>query len=365
MKDNSCTAPQDGASLAKYLSKNYNAFDPKTMSGDSLGVYVTMQPGGDLHHYCSTLTGKGHCFQGRADCILSVALYNRYIMLDGDKQGAHLKVFAGRAAGYVINTSLAETRYNKCAYIFDGASTYKLNQGCGDAAAGAQVCSNRGAAFYDISPSTNKTITINDPEVQPNTNCESIIKPGTHHRPWPNTTGQAPCYFTGPAFGYSYANPKVDAKDNKIAKMVENRLYNQNPKPGDCSNPQDQCPGYPPAGDDGKACCPVWKKGVKTECGHKQTDCNRLAKWNEVVMDLRPMIEDLKTDPNVVIPAFVYAAGHKGDAEKLRDTFKKQYAGIGDIPLILMDQTKDVTQQDKFGPPFVFEGTVAESTITI
>ena len=39
--------------------------------------------------------------------------------------------------------------------------------------------------------------------------------------------------------------------------------------------------------------------------------------------------------------------------------------GIGDIPLILMDQTKDVTQQDKFGPPFVFEGTVAESTITI
>ena len=37
-------------------------------------------------------------------------------MLDGDKQGAHLKVFAGRAAGYVINTSLAETRYNKCAY---------------------------------------------------------------------------------------------------------------------------------------------------------------------------------------------------------------------------------------------------------
>jgi len=347
------------------LSKNYNAFDSKTMSGDSLGVYVTMQPGGDLHHYCSTLTGDGDCFEGRADCTLSVALYNRYIMLDdgtkyGDKQGAHLKVFAGRAAGYVINTSLAETRYAKCAYIFDGASTYKLNQGCGDGAMGAQRCSNRGAAFYDVCPSTNKTCTVNDPEIQPNTNCESIIKPGRHHREWPNTTSEAPCYFTGPAFGYSYANPKVDAKDNKIAKMVENRIYNQNPNPGDCSSPLDQCPGFPPAGADGK-CCPdgPWR------CRYAQKDCNRLAKWNEVVLDLRPMIEDLKTDPNVVIPAFVYAAGHKGDAERLRDTFKNQYSGIGDVPLILIDDSKDVRQQDKYGPPFVFEGTEAESTIAI
>merc|ERR1719453_2931415 len=49
--------------MAKYLSKNYNAFDPLNLSGDPLGVYVTMQPGGDLHHYCSTLTGAGECYQ--------------------------------------------------------------------------------------------------------------------------------------------------------------------------------------------------------------------------------------------------------------------------------------------------------------
>jgi hypothetical protein len=105
-------------------------------------------------------------------------------MLDGDKQGAHLKVFAGRSAGYVINTSLAETRYNKCAYIFDGATTYKLNQGCGDAAPPPTTCDNRMGAFNNICTSTNKTCTIDDPEIQPNRLCESILKPGVHHRPW-------------------------------------------------------------------------------------------------------------------------------------------------------------------------------------
>jgi hypothetical protein len=334
--------------MAEYLNKNYKAFDPKTMSGDANGVYVTMQSGGDLHHYCRTLTGNGTCFQGRADCILSVALYNRYIMLDGDKHGAHLKVFAGRQAGYVINTSLSEARYNKCAYIFDGASTYKYNQGCGDAAQGAMTCQNEYNAYANVCPSTGKECTINDKEVQPNTNCEKIT------RPWPNTTSEAPCYFTGAAFDY----PRISAQNGRIHKMVENRIYNQNPNPGDCSNPMDQCRNYPPAGEGG-ACCPVWKNGVKTPCAAMQTECNRLGKWNEVVMDLRPMIEDLKTDPNTVIPAFVYAKGFKGDAERLRATFKKQYGSIGDAPLILMDQVKDVTKFD----PFVFEG--GDETVTV
>ncbi len=80
-------------------------------------------------------------------------------------------------------------------------------------------------------------------------------------------------------------------------------------------------------------------------------------------MDLRPMMEDLKNDPNPVIPAFVYAAGHKVDAEALRKTFKDTYGPAGDAPLILMDQTVDVTQQGKFGPPFRFEGE--DETVTI
>jgi hypothetical protein len=261
----------------------------------------------------------------------------------------------------VINTSLAESRYNKCAYIFDGASSFKYNHGCGNAASPPQQCTNKGAAYYNVCPSTSKTCTINDVEIQESSNCESIIDPkNPHHRPWPNTTGEAPCYFTGPAFGYP---TDIGDKYNKINLMVENRIYNQNPNPGDCSNPMDQCQGYLPAGKDGM-CCPVWKDGKPTPCAQMQTECNRLAKWNEIVMDLRPMIEDLKADPNTVIPAFVYAKGHKGDAERLRNTFKSQYAAIGNAPLILMDQTKDVNHQEKFGPPFVYEGedaTVSET----
>jgi len=351
-KKGTCSPPAEAAAMADYLNANYNAFDAKTMSGDALGVYVTMQSGGDLHHYCK----NSKCFQGRADCILSVALYNRWIMLDGDVQGAHLKVFAGRTAGYVINTSLAESKYNKCAYIFDGASSFKYNQGCGDAAMGAQQCANPGAAYFDICPSTGKPCTIDDVEIQPHTNCEKITS-GPNKRKWPNTTGEAPCYFTGPSFGY----PTISAENNKIKQMVENRIYNQNQNPGDCSNPEDQCAGHPPQGENGR-CCPAWKHGVKTPCDAMSTECNRLAKWNEIVMDLRPMMEDLKNDPNPVIPAFVYAKGHKGDAERLRKTFKDTYGAAGDAPLILMDQTVDVTHQDKMGKPFRFEGA---DTVTI
>lgn len=352
-KTGTCSPPAEGKAMAKYLSDKYNAFNASTMSGNALGLYVTMQSGGDLHHYCKTLTGTDDCWQGRADCTLSVALYNRWMMLDGATHNgtrfAHLKMFPGRSAGYVVNTSLVEQRYNKCAYIFDGASSFRLNQGCGDAAEGELSCRNPQSAYYDICPSTNKTCTPEDQEIQPRSNCEKIIDPkNPFHRKWPNTTRETPCYFTGPAFGY----PTIDQKYNKIDKMVENRIYNQNPNPGDCSNPMDQCPGHPPAGKDGM-CCPSSESG---HCDPIQTACNRLSTWNEVVLDLRPMIDDLKDDPNNVIVAFVYAAGHKGHAEILRETFKKQYAPIGDAPLILMDQTKDVTQQDKFGPPFIFEG---------
>lgn len=341
-KTNSCSPPAAGPAMADYLNANYKDFNEKTMSG-SLGVYVTMQTAGDLHIYCDKPNG---CFEGRADCILSVALYNSHIMLDGDKHGAHLKVFAGRTSGYVINTSLALARYNKCAYIFDGASSFKLNQGCGDAARGAQNCNNTEAAYYDICPSTGKRCTINDIEIQPNTNCESIAKSGS--RKWPNTTGEAPCYFTGSSFDW----PNIDEKYNLIHKMVENRIYNQNPNPGDCSNPEDQCKGHPPEGPDG-ACCKPWDGSSHPTCNPMSTECNRLAKWNEVVMDLRPMLEDLKNDPNPVIPAFVYAKGHKLDAARTRDTFKKTFGPMGDAPLILMDQTIDVTTG---GGPFKFEG---------
>jgi len=243
-----------------------------------------------------------------------------------------MKVFAGRSAGYVINSTLAETKYNKCAYIFDGATTDRLNQGCGDCAriVGAGACektatSSGSSPYSDICPSTGKICTIDDPEIQPNSNCEKIT------RKWPNTTVEAPCYFTGPAFDY----PRTDSSADKIREMVINRIYNQGWPAGDNSAPGDSCAG----------------------CD------NRLSKWNEVVFDLRPMKADLESDPAPVIPAFVYIKGHKEEAAQLRTLFQKTYGTPGDTPLIYMNVMVDVMHQDTMGHPFQFEPE--DATVTV
>jgi len=369
----SCTPAADGNEMAKYLTHNYDAFDPKTMKGGSLGVYITMQNAfpdkktgklkGDLHHYCENRTQKAPCYKGRADCILSVALYNRHIMLDGDTQGAHLKTFADRGAGYVINTSKLENRLAKCAYIFDGASSHKLNYGCGnndgvgDGPAGDRQasCHNPQSAYHNICPSTGKKCQPDDVEVRPRNDCTKIIDPKSKFpRPWPNTTGQTPCYFTGPAFRYpDYSKAK---EDNLIVEMVKNRLYNEDQRPGYCGNPLDQCPEYPPEGAGGY-CCRAWDHGRKLGCKDKSHECNRMAKWNEVVVDLRPMIDDLQDDPNGVIVAFVYSSlSWKPQAVALREAFKTMYGGPGDAPLIYMDQTVNVLPNlKKYGSPFVYK----------
>jgi len=358
-----CTPVADGDAMAKYLTDNYGAFDPVKLEGGSLGVYVTMQDAlpdshgklhGDLHHYCKNRTQTAPCYQGRADCILSIALYNRHIMLDGDKVGAHMNTFAGRQAGYVLNTSKVENRYAKCAYIFDGASSNRLNQGCGDAAIGGADCSNTNSAYYNICPSTGKPCKPEDIEVRPRNDCTKI-ESGQFKRPWPNRTDQTPCYFTGPAFRFpDYSHAK---EDNLLVEMVKNRLYNENPKPGDCSNYLDQCPGYPPEGADGY-CCRAWYHGIKYPCKLNSHNCNRMAKWNEVVVDLNPMIDDLQEDPNSVIVAFVYGPSSLPQAKALRDAFKQTYGGPGDAPMIFLDQAVNVLPNlKKAGSPFVFKPT--------
>lgn len=310
---------------------------------------------GDLHHYCKTY-GTQSCYNGYADCILSVALYNRHVMLDGDTVGAHMVTFAGRGAGYVLNTSKAESRYNKCAYIFDGASTNKLYFGCGNAAqaAGTTACDKeniKNSAFANICPSTGKECQPDDPEVRPRNDCTKITD-GKFKRPWPVRTADTPCYFTGPAFRYPDMSKAKDY--NKMTEMVSHRISDQNPIPGDCSDPLDQCPGFPPQGANGY-CCRAWEKGIKYKCGVNQWNCNRFKKWNEIVMDLRPMVDDLRHDPNGVIVAFVYGTGSLPQAKALREKFKETYGGPGDAPLIHLDQTVNVIPTlKKYDTPFKY-----------
>jgi hypothetical protein len=362
----SCVQPADGKALADYLTQNYRAFQPNDTKADSaLGVYITFQDAypdpkdptklvGVLHHYCK----NSPCYKGRSDCILSVALYNRHVMLDGGPQGAHMVTFAGRCAGYVLNTSKAENKYNKCAYMFDGASSHRLYYGCGNGdtvpdqtkegcAPGAP------SAYNNICLSTGKTCTPEDKEVQPRNNCEKVVKPDNpFHRDLPVRTGETPCYFTGPAFRYPDASQAT--QDNKIRKMIAARIADENPTPGSCADPLDQCPGHPPEGAGGQ-CCKPWEKGIKFPCNQLSWNCNRLKKWNEIVMDLRPMMDDLKEDPNGVIVAFVYGSGCLPQAKALRTAFETKYRGPGHAPLIHLDQTVNVIPTLKlYDTPFKY-----------
>jgi hypothetical protein len=361
---NSCTQVGDKQEMAQSLTNSFQAFDPAKPDGKELGVYMTMQTN-DLHIYC-----EGKCYKGHADCILSVAIYNSHMMLDGDQQGAHLNSFAGMTAGYVLNTDKVESRYAKCAYMFDGAINSKLYWGCGNAAEGGADCDNPKSAFHNMCKGPDgkpRTCTADDVEVRPRNDCTIVSnKSNPYYRPFPVRTDDTPCFWTGPAF--RFPDYTKAAEDNQIKQMVINRINNENPSPGDCSDVTDQCKDpktgayYPPIGPAG-FCCKPYKDGKPQpgcEAGeHKihQTNCNRMAKWNEIAIDLRPMKEDLERDPNGVIVAFVYSdASGKIVAEKLRQEFKDKYGGPGDVPLIFLDLNQNVIKTlKKSGSPFKAE----------
>jgi len=365
-----CTQVGDIQNLTKSLNKIFFDFDPANPDGKELGVYMTLQTN-DLHLGKPDGTYCGKCYHGHADCILSASVYNSHMMLDGDEQGAHINTFAHETAGYVLNTAKVESRYAKCAYMFDGAINSRLNYGCGNAATGAADCKDPNSAFHNKCKGPDgkpRNCTIDDDEVGPRNNCNLITKPDAKYpRPFPVRTDDLPCFWTGPA--YRFPDYTKATEDNQIKDMVINRIKNQDPSPGRCADVKDQCYKdppkgaaggfYPPIGPDG-FCCKPWKDGKPQpgcEAGDHllhQTQCNRMRKWNEVAIDLRPVKEDLQHDPNGVIVAFFYSdASAKPVAEKLRNEFKDTYGGPGDVPLIFLDQSQNVIPTlKKFGSPF-------------
>lgn len=370
-----CTQVKTKEALAASLTKSFRDFDPKNPDGKELGVYMTMQTD-NLRLYCGDSEngsdGDGTCFNGHADCILSVGLYNSHMMLDGDQEGAHLNTFAHKTTGYIINPKKMETKYAKCAYFFDGASNGKKYWGCGDA--GTSDCGD-GSAFANqckdpANPGKTRTCQADDVEVRPRNDCTQVLNStNPFNREFPKLTSQTPCYYTGPAFRYPDYSKATE--ENLLKEMVITRIQNENPSPGDCTDEEDQCKDpetgqyWQPIGPAGY-CCKPYKDG-KPQGGcesnygpdhvnnlEHQTGCNRMKKWNEVVVDLRPLLEDLKNDPNDVISAFVYGdASAKEVAEKLRREFKEKFGGPGDVPLVFLDLNQNIMPNlKKFGPPF-------------
>lgn len=192
---------QGDQALADALNKAYMGFD-ESDDTSPLGVTISMAANPSTYWgnvFCSLINNPGGnttCYQGMADCKLSASLINHKMMISSTT--GKINVGLSRATGYIYNQSMVESTYAKCAYIWDGASNNKYNQGCGDGAPG-NSCDDTGSAFHDICPSTGRTCTGDDDEVK-RAFCEgvpggTIAIPRTHD-------GHVQCLFPGPAIDY-------------------------------------------------------------------------------------------------------------------------------------------------------------------
>lgn len=280
-----------------------------------LGVTISMTANPydfDANLFCASEVGT-KCYNGFADCKMSSTLYNHKIVLQAD-QPHRPAVGLGRPVGFVFNQAKVETRLGKCSYIFDGATQSRYNNGCG-VGCGDMNCSSGHTAFDNICPSTGKTCTADDDEVQ-----RVMCKP---HGPMPvptkGTDGQ--CYFGLPALNYP-----GKARANHLRLMAKARVEHQ--------------VGSGPKG-------PL------------------ISQWNEVIIDEQLMIPAIRESPTSVISAFVYVksfGGSRGMAEGMRDKFCKDYSVSKEkMPVIGIDDTVDFTTTN--GPFFVEQEQVLSAII--
>lgn len=187
--------------LADALNKLYMGYD-ETDEKSPLGVTISMAANPSTYWgnvFCSTENnpnGNTTCYNGMSDCKLAASLINHKMMISSTT--GKINVGLSRATGFIFNQTMVESTYAKCAYIWDGASNNKYNNGCGDGAPGND-CSDKGTAFYDICPSTGRTCTADDDEVK-RALCKTVpggtvAIPTTHD-------GHVQCMFPGPAIDY-------------------------------------------------------------------------------------------------------------------------------------------------------------------
>jgi hypothetical protein len=308
----------------KYLNAQITGFDLNDKTSP-LGLTITMaaQPKtffGNI--FCSTfrnpLKNTG-CFGGQADCRWSASLYNSKIWYN-QKTG---RVIMGmdREVGIVFNQTGVENEWNKCSYLFDGASAAKYNRGCGPGARSTS-CDSENCAFHDINPDTNEVCKADDALIK----TEFCTKfGGQFDFPEARDKGTQ-CVIPGTAIDY-HDQPMEEYKprDNNLRAMVEERYKLRNGKDR-AGNP----------------------------------NCET---WNEIVLDQMLLLPKLIEDPANVITAIIHRKSNAGtsrnDAMKLVNEFTK-LAMTGDknqVPLVMFDDTTE----DPDAPIFVLSQPTSES----
>jgi len=315
-----------GRDVAQYLNYWYTGFD-KNDDESPLGVTISMQhtwalycgtgsadPGSGLFDpgssWSPTDAGcyEGHAHFAHADCRLSASLYNNQ-MGPLNAYGAITQTW-GRVAGIVINQTMVESSLGKCSYMFDGVTYNRYNRGCGCASTRFS-CTNPESAFGNVCPSTNidgpfaYQICATEAKEVAQCSCDAMdigIWTGRTESVGADGVGvpRPQCFFKGAGFDTT----RVQHSSDQTRQMVKERLKHQ------------------------------WGTGRYM---------NDVDDWNEIVIDEHLMLEQLREDPEPVIPAFVYIKSNPEGldyARKMRDDYVLQFSVKKQIPLIAVDHLR-------------------------
>jgi len=304
--------PLSPKETADMLNRFYMGFDEEDASSP-LGVTISMAAdltSFDSNVFCAPMRNTS-CFNGQADCRMSASLYNHKMLIKTDRANT-IAMTMSRCVGYVFNQDLVETSLGKCSYAFDGAASNRYNGGCGVGAPGND-CSRGGTAFQNICPSTGKICTADDQEV-----TGALCKPFGPSR-IPDNQFDFQCMWSGPAL--NYPRPGIS---NHLRDMANARASIQN--------------------------------------GTDTRGKPLISQWNEVVLDVRVLLQAIQRDPASAI-TFVYVEGcptHSNArriAESMRDKFS-QSRSISDgrkIPVVGIAADVDFTSTA--GPFFAEDGS--------
>jgi hypothetical protein len=293
-------------------------------SNDSTAVGVTLSMASDPtsfsgNVFCYDFFPNQTCFKGKADCAMSASVMNHKVMIE---QG-HLATPIHSTTGIVLNQTMVETHFGKCAYSFDGAADRRVNNRCGT---GAKVtgdedtfCDNPLSAYKDMCwmNQPNHHCNRTDPEI---TNfyckCEEPICSSSYGVATPpSDRSQAPCYYEMPAMWLDYENPSDETVTgtNHLRDSMKQRIVAQTSRP------------------------------------------DQVKEWNEVTIDNRLLVPQMRLDPTHTILAIVYVPTTDGAHEaalQMRDEFQRTYRLDCDqceIPVIAMNLDVNVTKE---GGPF-------------
>jgi len=314
------TAGWSAEEAVQELNSLYMAFNESDDS-TALGVSITF-PGQmaslESNLFCSGYTNSV-CFSGTNDCRMSTAHINHKVMVQKQGDGWKVQPLMGRGVGIVFNHTLTENYFGKCTYLYDGASSFNVNVGCGGSAPVPQTCENPNSAFYnmctDDGGNTYHHCTATDPEVT-NKKCKGESGNETYGTVIPpRFKNDETCFYEMPALIVPHDDPSsfTPSSTNHLRDAMKQRVL------GDSTTGQTQ-------------------------------------EWNEVIIDEKLLIPQIQSDPTHTILAFVYLNGAwmwdqeaKRLATNMRNRFQETYGVVGEIPLLELDAMNEFTET---GGPF-------------